>query len=217
MSTPYYSHGGIQIFLGDCREILPTLSAGTIVSDPPYGMALASRSGVGRSKMATALDAYEVIGDDAPFDPAFIVDHFPQVILWGANHYASRLPDARCWLVWDKREGGTSDDQGDCELAWTNLAGPERLFAHRWRGMIKASERGMRRVHPTQKPVELMQWCIAKTGAHGAIVDPFMGSGTTLVAAKNLGRRAIGVEIHEPYAEIAAKRLSQEVLDFGGG
>lgn len=212
---PYYSHGGITIYLGDCREILPSLSAATIVSDPPYGMALASRSGVGRSKAATALDSYEIIGDDAPFDPAFIVDYFPQVILWGANHYASRLPDARCWLVWDKREGGTSDDQGDCELAWTNLAGPERLFSHRWRGMIKASERGMRRVHPTQKPVELMQWCIAKTGNHTAIVDPFMGSGTTLVAAKNLGRPAIGIEIHEPYAEIAARRLSQEVLDFG--
>ncbi len=127
------------------------------------------------------------------------------MILWGANHYASRLPDTATWLVWDKREGGASDDNADCEIAWSNAGGPARLFSHRWRGMVKASEREERRMHPTQKPIVLMRWCLGFV--NGLVLDPYMGSGTTLVAAKLEGRKAIGIEIEERYCEIAAKRL----------
>ena len=94
-----------------------------------------------------------------------------------------------------------------CELAWTNLDGPAKLFRKRVLSYVKH--------HPSQKPVELMQWCMAMCPP-GAILDPFMGSGTTLVAAKLEQRKAIGIEIEERYCEIAAKRLAQEVLAFDG-
>jgi site-specific DNA-methyltransferase (adenine-specific) len=113
--------------------------------------------------------------------------------------------------VWDKRDGLTSNDFADCELIYTNLSGVARLFSHRWSGALRDSERGEARVHPTQKPLVLMRWLIELTVAE-TILDPYMGSGTTLRAAKDLGRKAIGIEIEERYCEIAANRLRQEVL-----
>lgn len=205
--------GTVTLYLADCLTVLPTLGkVDAVITDPPYGMGLAALSGTSRSKRAVALDAYEVVGDDADFDPAPYLQ-FPKVVLWGGNHYASRLPAARKWLVWDKREGGTPDDQADCELAWTNLPGPERLFSHLWRGMIKASERNLQREHPTQKPVALMRWCIerAKVAPNQTILDPFMGSGTTGVAALRHGCRFIGVEIESKYYEIAKRRICNEL------
>jgi site-specific DNA-methyltransferase (adenine-specific)/modification methylase len=139
-------------------------------------------------------------------------------ILFGANHYCSRLPDASRWLMWDKLDGLTSkraigfNDQADGELAWSNLGGPARIHRQRWAGAMKSGEdKQTRRRHPTEKPVELMRWCIQQCPA-GVVLDPFMGSGTTLRAAKDLGRKSIGVELEERYCEIAAKRLGQEVL-----
>ena len=212
---PYFtdSTGTIVIYHGDCREILPNLKADVVVTDPPFGVSeRTARKTNGRSHATAAIDFPPVFGDDAPFDPTWLLSKRP-TILWGANHYANRLPTSPSWLVWDKREGGTPDDNADCELAWTNIGGPARLFSHLWRGMIKASEKDQRRVHPTQKPIALMSWCLTLAG-EGSVVDPYMGSGTTLRAAKDLGRRAIGIEIEERYCEIAAKRLQQEVLQF---
>src|SRR5690606_34818674 len=109
---------------------------------------------------------------------------FPRVVLFGANHFASRLPPTPTWLVWDKRRGTGSDSQADCEIAWSNLGGPARLFSHLWRGAIRDSERGVKRVHPTQKPVALMRWCLEQARPSGIVLDPFLGSGSTLVACK---------------------------------
>jgi DNA modification methylase len=105
-----------------------------------------------------------------------------------------------------------SNDFADCELAWTNLPQAVRLKNHQWNGMIRVGKEN--RFHPTQKPRDVMRWCIEFTTGI-AILDPFMGSGTTLVAAKALGRNAIGIEIEEEYCKIAVDRLSQGVLDFG--
>lgn len=211
---PYYEHAGITIYHGDCRELLPRLEADVIVSDPPYGIRYSPSQNSAKAWGAkTFVGEVVVAGDDGPFDPTPLL-RFPAVVLFGANHYADKLPPSPAWLVWDKRDGMTSNDFADCELVWTNFTSVARLFRHQWNGALRASERGVTRVHPTQKPIELMQWIIGKCPP-GVVLDPFMGSGTTLVAAKNLGRRAIGIEIEERYCEVAAKRLSQEVLDLG--
>lgn len=224
---PYYEHGGITIYHGDCRELLPTLPMPDLVlADPPYGVSERTKRGAaGRGSSPYSLmgarDFPPVHGDDAPFDPAHLLG-FKRLVLFGANHYADKLPPSPSWFVWDKLDGLTSkrdigfNDNGDAELAWSNLGGPVRILAHRWVGLIRASEK-VRHVHPTQKPVEIMARIIANYSSDGdLILDPYMGSGPVLVSAKNLKRRAIGIEIEERYCEIAAQRLSQEVLDLGG-
>lgn len=211
---PYYSHAGIDIFLGDCREILPSLEFDVMLTDPPYGIShptdYAAR---GRGNLAACSDYAPVFEDDRPFDPSHLMTP-AQTILWGANYYADKLTPVSGWLVWNK-ERPHELDQATAELAWTNCVKGVRVFNHLWNGMMRASENDAALVHPTQKPVALMQWVLSlRWIVDGTVCDPYMGSGSTLVAAKNLGRRAIGIEISEPYCEIAAKRLSQEVFQF---
>ena len=214
---PYYEHKGITIYHGDCREILPGLPRrddDLVVTDPPYGIGFVHRGGGGCLARSSIFGGVSVIGDEKPFDPSLVLEFYKWAVLWGANHYASRLPDASSWFIWDKREGMCENDQADCEMAWSNVGGPARLKRHYWNGMLKASESGERRVHPTQKPVAIMLWCICKAAALGTVIDPYCGSGSTLIAAKSHGNAAIGIEIEEKYCEIAAKRLSQEVFSF---
>jgi site-specific DNA-methyltransferase (adenine-specific)/modification methylase len=220
--TPYYADGQVALYLADCAEVLPLLSPETVdlvLTDPPYGISEATnRRERQRTALALCNDFPPLHGDDAPFDPAPLL-RFRRLVLFGANHYADRLPPAGGWIVWDKRAGLMSkrgdafNDNGDAELAWTNLGGPVRVYSHLWLGMLKASERDERRVHPTQKPVAVMRRIIQEhTDPGDMVLDPYAGSGPTLRAAKDLGRRAIGIEIYEPYAEIAARRLAQGVL-----
>jgi site-specific DNA-methyltransferase (adenine-specific) len=137
-------------------------------------------------------------------------------ILWGAQYYADKLPPSRSWLVWDKRDATGSNDNADCELAWTNLNIPARLFHHLWNGVCRASEVGELVLHPTQKPVALMRWCLLRANLKPGdlVLDPYMGSGPVAQACKELGLRYIGIELVVAYCEIAARRLSQEVLDL---
>ncbi|HZP06178.1 MAG TPA: DNA methyltransferase [Terracidiphilus sp.] len=211
---PYYEHAGITIYHGDCIEILPHLpKCDLLLTDPPYGINYVHGGHEGGPN-ATKFAGVAVFGDDREFDPTQFLE-FPRVVLWGANHYAHRLPRSASWWIWDKRCNTVVNDQSDAELAWCNFGNSARIFYHVWDGFRRQTEKNVPRVHPTQKPVALMQWCITRVGGDiDTILDPFMGSGTTLVAAKNLGRKAIGIEIEEKYCEIAAKRLSQEVFDF---
>lgn len=210
--TPYYESGGITIFNADCRDLLPHLKADVVVTDPPYGIGhptdYAARK---RGALAPCNDWPEVRGDDEPFNPAPLIG-WP-AILWGANYYASRLQNSSGWLVWDKMRPHDLD-QATCELAWTNCVLGARVFRHLWNGMMRASEHG-EAYHPTQKPVALMEWCLTLKGVPGGtVLDPYCGSGPVCIAAKKLGRRAIGIEIEERYCEVAARRLEQGVL-FG--
>lgn len=208
---PYYSERDITIYHGDCREILPDLSkVDLVLTDPPYGITYNPTGGNG---VAQRGNLERVKGDEQPFDPSPFLD-YPKAILWGGNHYADKLPASAAWLVWYKRNGIPSIDFADCEIAWSNLQTPARVFNHLWHGMLRDSERGELRYHPTQKPLVLMRWCLSFAPDAETILDPFMGSGTTLRAAKDLGRKAIGIEIEEKYCEIAANRLRQEVLEF---
>lgn len=211
--TPYYEHAGITIFHGDCREILPTLAFDWINTDPPYGIDHPTDYRArGRGKLAACRDYAPVHGDAEPFDPAWILALNKPTLLWGANHYADRLPPSSGWLAWDKKRPHELD-QATAELAWTNFVKGVRVFEHMWNGMLRASPDAL--VHPTQKPEALHKWVFAlRWSPVGTPADPYMGSGSMLRVAKDLGRRAIGIEIEERYCEIAAKRLGQEVL-FG--
>lgn len=212
----------MTIWHGDCREVLPTIreSVALLLTDPPYGVSeRTDRASKGRGNLAACNDFPPVLGDDKPFDPSHLLAYKPAVI-FGANHFCDRLPPSPSWIVWDKLDGLRTDkrmigfdDNADCEIAWSNVGGPARLVAHQWKGMIRASERTEHRVHPTQKPVVLFRRLIAALALpSGVVLDPYLGSGTTLRATKDLGRRAIGIEIEERYCEIAAKRMAQEVL-----
>ena len=212
MITPYYSRDGITLYLGDCREILPQLTekVDLVLTDPPYGINYVH--GAVSQPNASRFNGIAIHGDDKPFDPAFLIETGLPLILWGGNHYASRLPDSAGWLVWDKRCQTVVNDQSDCEMAWTNKLTTARLFYHVWDGFRIGTEKGSRRVHPTQKPVALMTWCLTFFPDAHTIIDPFLGSGTTAVAAKKLGRRCIGIEINRTYLDIAIQRLSQDVM-----
>lgn len=206
MVEPYYKDSLVEIWCGDCKEILPTLpEADLILTDPPYGISYVH--GAINIPNATKFAGVAVAGDDRPFDPRWLLP-YDNLVLWGANHYANLLPVER-WFVWDKRCGVIPDrDTSDCEFAWARGTGGycARMFRHFWDGFNKQSERGTARLHPTQKPVALMEWCLSFYPKARIVADPYMGSGTTLKAAKLLGKQAIGIEIEERYCEIAAKR-----------
>lgn len=210
---PYYEENGITIYHGDCLEVMNSLSDVEIVlTDPPYGIShptdYASR---GRGNLAKCNDYAPVHDDDKQFDPAPFLKIGSAHCFFGGNYY--QLPPVNGWIVWDK-ERPHELDQATAELAWTDFVKGVRVFRYMWNGMLRAGEQG-ENYHPTQKPVALMKWILTmRWTPTGTVLDPFMGSGTTLRAAKDLGRKAIGIEIEEKYCEIAAKRLSQEVFNF---
>lgn len=221
---PYYQDLAVTIYHGDCRELLNLAAVDAVITDPPYGIdynhsGSHGRFAAGLTKNASQRGNYPIHGDDAPFDPSMWTGFVDNVILWGADHFYKRLPDSGRFLAWDKLAGMQPwDSFCDVELAWHSKEGAARIFSMLWKGLAcdKQGENNGLRDHPTQKPERLMRWCIeqAKLEAGSLILDPYMGSGTTLRAAKDLGHRAVGVEIDEKYCEIAARRMGQEVLNL---
>lgn len=207
---PYYEDSAVTIYHGDCREILPALpKVDLVLTDPPYGIGESNEKAASRGKLAQPKDYGHFDWDKTPI-PQDLFDMAVRGGLWacvfGGNYY--HTAPTSCWLVWDKENG--SNDFADAELAWTNWPKAVRLKRHMWNGMLRKGRE--ERWHPTQKPREVMSWAITLAPAARTILDPFMGSGTTLRAAKDLGRKAIGIELEERYCEIAAKRMAQEVL-----
>lgn len=221
---PYYEDGAVTIYHGDSREILPSLpKADLLLTDPPYGIAVdtaratrkPTRSAVAAGQAKWAKDSPAVYGDDEPFDPTCLLGAAKNHVIFGANHFAHLLPPSSCWIVWDKKRGGTITpgwNSAHAELAWSDFTRSVRVFSHLWDGYKRDTEIGFH-VHPTQKPVALMRWIIETFGKHGdLILDPYMGSGPVARAALETGRRYIGIEIEERYCEIAAMRCAEAPL-----
>ena len=221
--------GNATLYCGDCLEILPAIrkQVDAIVSDPPYGIGyqhgggnnFAASTWGGRAieslQKTVVVNTKPIHGDNAPFDPAPWLD-FEKVVLFGANHYAQRLPDRGSWLCWDKSLGqGPHDSFVDAEFAWCSARVRRNVFRHLWKGVMGSGEdslnAGKRRYHPSMKPRELMRWCIEHLHLrpNATVLDPYMGSGSTGIAAITMGHRFIGIEIAPDYFAIACARIEK--------
>jgi site-specific DNA-methyltransferase (adenine-specific)/modification methylase len=200
--------GNATLYLGDCMDILPTLpKVDAVITDPPYGINIASKGAVGGVGKYPPKDYGENTWDSAIPSPevmALIDAAGKWHAYFGGNYF--HVPLSSCWLVWDKLNTGNF---ADCELAWTNWPGAVRRLQWRWNGMIRQGNE--ERYHPTQKPLEVMKWVIELCPKAETILDPFMGSGTTGVAAIQLGRKFIGIEREPKYFDIACQRIEQAV------
>jgi len=223
LPTPYYQDEYATIYHGDSRQIVPLLGAfDLLLTDPPYGLKESNKRALSRgrggftsqrnAKAAWARD-YGDFDWDSNTPSGYLLDMLrdstAHQIIFGGNYF--HLPPSSCWLVWDKDNTG---DFADCELAWTNLKKAVRKFTWRWSGLLQEDmARKELRQHPTQKPLALMAWCLthAPDGVK-TVLDPFMGSGTTLVAVKAKNLKVVGIDQNDQYCKIAADRLRQSVL-----
>lgn len=186
--------GDATLYLGDCMDVLPTLErVDAVITDPPYGIGIAANP---------VRQAHEKLDWDASAPESTVIDACVKAgqiaVLWGGNYF--KLPPQQCFFIWDKQQP-QDFSLAMCEMAWTNLKGPAKLY--------RQSVLSYRKEHPTQKPVELMKWCIERVGKASIVLDPFMGSGTTGVAAIQMGRKFIGIEREPKYFEIACRRIEQ--------
>lgn len=211
-----YKLGEHRLMCGDSTDaatvaiLMDGQKADMVFTDPPYGISVVGSSGNigGDTKFAKTRRYKEVIGDDEDFEPSFILKTFEQskIMLWGANYFSSKLPDSGKWLVWDKNRGeGTTFS--DCELCWTNLDGiAVKKYKCTWDGMRREGESG-ERFHPTQKPIKLCSDIIRDYSEEEDIVaDLFGGSGSTLIACEQLGRKCYMMELDPKYCDVIRKR-----------
>ena len=207
---PYYDDGQITIYHGDCREVLPTLEIELVITAPPYGMEYVSNHYVGSNPFGG------IVGDDRKQHEVLamcigVATH--GVLAFGP--LSRRLPEPKSEIVWIKNNWTAGDLEHEYARQWELACwwpGPKHKFANgRPANVIQVDRVAPTSLqHPTEKPISLMRQLVVHHT--GIVIDPFMGSGTTLRAAKDLGRKAIGIEIEERYCEIAVKRLAQEVL-----
>jgi DNA modification methylase len=203
--------GNCRLILGDSLAIMPTLTGvDAVVSDVPYGISYQHGGGGGSVTFRGANKSKNakkpIIGDDAPFDPTPLLK-WP-CVLFGGDHFANRLPSGGMFHFWDKDPRGQIgyDSFSDAEVIWTSWTQKRVVFRYLWKGLCQEG-RGEVRHHPTMKPWRLMVWCLDFVPNAKTILDPFMGSGTTLVACAKLGRAAIGIELDPAYFDIACRRV----------
>ena len=225
--------GKHRVMCGDSTSIdaVETLMDGQkadmVFTDPPYGISIVSNSKIGGDKPfgskenrgtvgasnIVKANLYAPVAGDDSINVAIEAIQVIQTlgakveIIWGGNYYASSLPNSSCWIVWDKQNTGNF---ADCELAWTNQKTAVRKFEHMWNGMVKASEHGKKRVHPTQKPVALAAWCLEQYGGEcKSVLDLFGGSGFTLIACEQKNKTCYIMELAAPYVDIIVQRWQE--------
>jgi site-specific DNA-methyltransferase (adenine-specific)/modification methylase len=198
--------GGQTLILGDCLEIMPTLDkVDAVVTDPPYGIDY-------KASQPNSTEYKRIANDKVLIDLRRILLFADFCIAFGANNFPEQLPHRGRWLCWDKRtiDGAADKMMGSpFELAWANKSsGYDKIVRVLHGGVVNAD--GGKRVHPTQKPIQVMIEAIRWAAKDAqTILDPFMGSGTTLVACQRLGRNGIGIELDPDYFEIACKRVDE--------
>jgi DNA modification methylase len=211
----------------DMKVLLNGVEVDLILTDPPYGVGLARNRNSGKGgrlkfKRHLLSGIIEIVptgvykpmvGDDKPFNPEHLLRMGKNQIIFGANYFASKLPERSGWIVWDKTEGVLRNNFADCELAWTSFNKPARIYRHLWIGLLRKGERKdelRRRVHPTQKPVGLFTQILEEYSEEGDIIlDPYLGSGTTLIACEKTGRVCYGMEIEPEYCDLIIKRFAE--------
>ena len=230
LPKPYYETKLGKLYHGDCLDIMPLLSLSEValLTDPMYGNKTNIKNDSTGRNTGNILGGIILKGrdwdlkmkDDKPFD------HKPfrkikQQIIWGGNYCADKLPANSKWIIWDKRRNVRSDDNADCEMAWTNLKGVSRIHRQLWKGICREGRENIAiqgaKLHPFQKPLNLIIFCLEQFSGDHIIFDPFLGSGTTAVACECLNLKWIGIEILEECCEITAKRIKREVRHLDAG
>ena len=197
--------GNQRLILGDCLEVMPTLGrVDAVVTDPPYG--IGADEAAAKNKGKWGWKDYGETQWDRERPPREIFDAIlscgKEQVIWGGNYFTDFLPPSMRWLMWDK--GQRDFSLADFEMAWTSQQKAARAFDYPRALALKDGKQ-----HPTQKPVALMEWCLGFLPDAKTILDPFMGSGTTLVACQRMGRHGIGIEIDPDYFEIACRRVEE--------
>ena len=215
----------IELINGDCLEKMkdiPDKSIDLVLCDPPYGIDVIKKTFQHKNSKPGKCLAHKTYWQDNGWDKQAIGQEYLEeimrvskdIILWGGQYYLDYLGNANCWIIWDKENDGV--DQANFEMAWTTFKTSNRIFRYLWRGMLQANMKDKDfKYHPTQKPISLMRYCIEKySEKNKTVLDPFMGSGTTGVACKELGRNFIGIEIDKGYFDIAKKRIDQATQEL---
>ncbi len=212
--------GDHRVLVGDCtvKENIDRLMNGEkadmVFTDPPYGIDVAGADGkIGKGNKCVSKTYGDMIGDTAEFDPSFLMALAGNKIIFGGNYFAHKLPRSTHWIVWNKNskdEYARVNDFSDCELAWTDFAlTSTRMFRHGWSGMFMSGakkDEGSKKLHPTQKPVGLFTDILDEYMAGPLVLDPFLGSGSTLIACEKTNRKCYGTEIDPHYVDIIVKR-----------
>lgn len=203
--VPYYEGDGITLYHADCVQVLPFLGKlDLLLTDPPYGISADKNHAAKKGKHGRKYYGESNWDAARPSRAAFhlMLDATSEQCIWGGNYFADILGPSMRWLVWNKCQPNWS--MADAEFAWTNQYKAARVFSYHRSKAIRDGK-----VHPTQKPLDLMLWCLKFFPSANIVLDPFAGSGTTLVAAKMMGLQAIGIERSEEYCALAVERIKR--------
>lgn len=196
--------GDCELWHGDCREVLPQLGEfDLILTDPPYGIGASAGTGkYGRRKVEAGRD----LAWDNETPPQWLMllmlEKAEHLIVFGGNYF--NLPPSRNYLVWDKGAGFKGRDFAECEFAWCSWDGNAKVLT---RDPL-ANRDYEHKVHPTQKPVRVLEWAMSLAPKSGTVCDPFMGSASTAIAALNMGKRFVGIERERQYFDLACERIA---------